>query len=80
VLKEQEPTFAEPKNPDAVNSCVECGRACGDNPWFIEVIEGGLVAENPGKNDVTHPGYMGCWPVGNECAKKFDKGVLFKIK
>lgn len=78
-MKEQKPSFAEPKNATAEYSCVECGRVCGNNPWFIEVIEGGLVATNPNSNDVTDSGYMGFWPVGNECAKKFNKRSLFKI-
>ena len=78
MLQDQEPRFAEPKNADAENSCVECGRTCGNNPWFIEVIDGGIVATNPGLNDLNDSGYMGCWAVGNECAKKFNKESLFK--
>jgi hypothetical protein len=75
--------FAEPKsnvkNEDAF--CVQCGRKVGANAWYVEIIDGGDIRLQDGTEaDVNHAGYMGCWPVGNECAKSFAPNLLFKMK
>jgi hypothetical protein len=74
------PKFAEANFRDDTSTghCVECGRKVGKNPWLMEIINGGEVAGNPLSNDLNDSGYMGIWAVGNECAKEFDKAVLFK--
>jgi hypothetical protein len=75
--------FADPKsNVSATESyCVQCGRKVGANPWFVEIINGGDIRLQDGTEaDLSDAGYMGCWPVGNECAKEFASNLLFKMK
>ena len=69
--------FAEPKA--AGDCCVQCGKPVGSDPWCVEVIDGGYIAANPGQVEIKDSGYMGFWSVGNECAKKIDRSVLFKM-
>lgn len=74
--------FADPKsnvgNDD--DYCVQCGRKMGKNGWFVEIINGGEIRMQDGTehNIANDAGYMGCWPVGSECAKEFDPKVLLK--
>jgi len=78
--------FIEPKvainkiYPADTNWCTQCGKKCGANPWFAEVIKGGEIRLQDGTdyNSSTDAGYMGWWVVGNECAKKFAPNLLFK--
>ena len=75
--------WADPKSNVGWNDkfCVQCGRKVGEDPWWVEVIEGGEIREQDGSEaDYTDAGYMGHFPVGNECAKKFAKNILFKFK
>jgi len=80
--------FAEPKsNINRTDSfCVQCGRKVGANPWFVECINGGseirIQNGKPVETDTNYQaaGYMGWWPVGNECAKTFAPNLLFKAK
>ena len=75
-------TFAEPKsNVDwNDNYCNECGRKAGKNPFYIEVVNGGEIRLQDGTEaDVNDAGYMGFWPIGSECAKKYDPRVLTKL-
>ena len=79
--------FAEPKSNVKWDDkyCVQCGRKCGANPWWVEIINGGSnIRLQNGKPAETDPdyeaaGYMGWWPVGNECAKAFAPNLLFKL-
>jgi hypothetical protein len=77
----ESPNFADPKEnvkwEDAY--CVQCGRKVGANAWYVEVIDGGAIRLQDGTEAVRDGGYMGCWPVGNECAKKFAPNLLFKM-
>ena len=78
-----QPAFVDPKGNDIdANYCVQCGRKCGSNPWFIEVIKGGEIRQQDGinYNASQDAGYMGWWAVGNECAKQFESNVLFKME
>jgi hypothetical protein len=74
--------FAEPKSNvgDKDSFCVQCGRKVGADAWYVEMIDGGHIRLQDGtEHDVENDrGYMGWWPVGNECAKKFAPGLLFK--
>lgn len=74
--------FADPKENVGRDDdyCVQCGRKMGKNGWFVEIINGGEIRLQDGtEHDIANDaGYMGCWPVGNECAKGFDPKVLFK--
>jgi hypothetical protein len=80
----EQPNFAEPKSNVEWNEifCVQCGRKVGKNSWFVEVINGGDIRLQDGTEyDISSdPGYMGCWAVGNECAKSFAPNLLFKMK
>jgi hypothetical protein len=88
VLKEKiqagdQPNFVEPKaNVGATeNYCVQCGRKVGANAWYVEVIDGGFIRLQDGTEaDMTDAGYMGCYAIGNECAKLFAPNLLFKMK
>jgi hypothetical protein len=75
--------FAEPKaNVELADSfCVQCGRKVGADAWYVELIDGGEIRLQDGTEaDVNDAGYMGCWAVGNECAKSFAPNLLFKMK
>lgn len=76
-----QPNFAEYKSnvPAEEYGCVQCGRRVGKNPWYVEIIDGGVIRLQDGTPAVEDSGYMGCYPVGNECAKSFDKSVLLKL-
>lgn len=75
---------AAPFNPKIHTSsealCCVCGRKVGKNSWFFEVINGGDLRKQDGTEAVRDAGYMGCYPVGSECAKKFEDGILLKMK
>jgi hypothetical protein len=78
-----QPNFVDPKsNVSATdNYCVQCGRKVGANPWYVEVIDGGHIRLQDGTEaNFNDGGYMGWWPVGNECAKAFASNLLFKWK
>lgn len=74
--------FAEPKSNvgRGENGCVQCGRKVGKNAYWVEIIDGGEIRLQDGtQHDIANDaGYMGCWPVGSECAKQFDPKVLFR--
>jgi hypothetical protein len=74
------PNFAEPKsNVGATEDyCIQCGRKVGANPWMVEVINGGDIRLQDGTEAIHDGGYMGWWPIGNECAKSFAPNLLFK--
>jgi hypothetical protein len=76
--------FVDPKsNVGATEGyCVQCGRKVGANPWYAEVINGGDIRLQDGTeyDTASDAGYMGCWPVGNECAKSFAPNILFKMQ
>lgn len=77
------PNFAEPKSNvgSENNFCVQCGRKVGADAWYVEVIKGGDIRLQDGSEyDVaSDAGYMGCYPVGNECAKRFAPNLLIKM-
>jgi hypothetical protein len=78
----EQPNFAEPKANVGWSDqfCVQCGRKTGNNPWMVEVVFGGEIRLQDGTEaDIDDPGYMGWWPVGNECAKAFAPNLLKKI-
>lgn len=74
--------FAEPKSNVGLddNYCVQCGRKVGADAWYVEVINGGDIRLQDGSEaDMNDAGYMGCYPVGNECAKQFAPNLLIKM-
>ena len=62
------------KNGVQIERCTICARKLGANPFFVEVHNGGDLVEF-GKA-VHDSGYMGCWPIGSECAKKFSPELI----
>ena len=81
----EQPIFAEPKMSDKkeyasdAQFCVQCGRLVGATAWYVEVINGGEIRLQDGTEAIQDAGYMGCYPVGNECAKKFAPNLLIKL-
>ena len=74
-----EPKMAKGKNYSSdTNWCVQCGKKCGANPWFVEIVDGNEIRVQDGTEAEYNGSYMGCWAVGNECAKSFAPNVLFK--
>lgn len=57
------------------NPCWLCNADIRSSPFEIEVIEGGRrprsTTDPPA--DENHPGYMGWFPVGADCARKLRK-------
>ena len=73
--------WADDPTRDDKERCAVCGKEVkGDIRRFIEVIDGGGLVARPGSNpDVEDPGYMGFFPVGPTCAKRF-KGFVHVVK
>lgn len=61
-----------------MNRCAVCERKTGNDPLYVEVFDGGAIwdVSTHGEADINDRGYMGHYPVGSECAKKFATGVL----
>ena len=68
-----------PQNEKAVHSpislCFLCGRNLGANPFYYEMTTR-LILIIPNSNDKDS---QGCFPIGNECAKKFHPDLLVKL-
>ena len=68
-----------PHNYKALDSvearCTVCARKLGANPFYFEVNTSWVIIV-PGSDTANS---QGGFPVGNECAKKFDAGLLVKI-
>jgi hypothetical protein len=76
-----QPNFADPKpNVGQDDYCIQCGRKVGADAWLVEIIEGGFIRLQDGSeyDKASDPGYMGCYAIGNECAKKFAPNLLIK--
>lgn len=62
-----------------MTQCVQCGRKIGKAPKFVAVHGGGFVwSKAEGEIDRNDAGYMGWFPIGSECAKAFEDGVLYE--
>lgn len=68
-----------PANHKALDSvearCTICARKLGENPFYFEVNTSWQVIV-PGSDEINS---QGCFPLGNECAKKFDSALLIKM-
>lgn len=58
----------------------KCGRKVGKNGYWVEIVNGGEIRAQDDTSYVREndAGYMGCWAVGSECAKQFEKNVLIR--
>lgn len=62
----------------SVSHCVQCGKETGESAKWVQVYGGGVVwAKSEGEPE-RDGGWMGWFPVGSECAKKFERGVLYE--
>ena len=62
--------------------CVCCGRNCSTDALHVIIVDGGARMcrlEDANDFEKHDAGWMGAWPVGRECAKKFTDGYLTKI-
>jgi hypothetical protein len=66
------------KAADSLEYCFSCGRKLGNNPWFFEVNSNWMLID-PNVRHLNNSDSQGCFPVGVECAKKFDSSLLVKI-
>lgn len=63
------------KAADSLEFCFSCGRKLGSNPFFFEVDSSWMLID-PSVNNADS---QGCFPVGVECAKKFNPKLLVKL-
>jgi hypothetical protein len=59
------------------NACCQCGRKVGKNSWLVHLSIAGAVL-HPASDGDGGTISQGFWPVGSECAKKFDPSTLVK--
>jgi hypothetical protein len=73
--------FKQGANIGSMHYCALCLRPVGNNPLWVEVFDGGAIWDeySNGPADQNDRGYMGHYPVGSECAKKFAANVLKKV-
>lgn len=59
--------------------CQCCGRKVGKNPLYAIVVGGGsslCLPADAAEFEKHDGGWMGCYPIGSECAKMFPAGYL----
>ena len=61
-------------------NCALCGRPVGEFPaYWAEVADGGRVWDRTIAGEPKMDGgYMGWWPVGSECRKRFTPSAVTK--
>jgi hypothetical protein len=69
--------WAEPNQVGSHDSCVQCGRKTGKNPYRVHVSTGGAIL-HPASDADGGIVSQGFWAVGSECAKKFDLTMLIR--
>ena len=57
------------------NRCLVCGRRLSEYKSFYFVVDTAWMLVDPN----TETGTQGSFPIGQECAKKFDQSILVKI-
>lgn len=63
--------WAENQTHDATLRCACCDRLLKGSHRWVEVVNGGSDVAVPGSDpDVQDAGYMGCFPVGETCARR----------
>jgi hypothetical protein len=66
------------KAVDSMSYCFACGRKIGNNAWYFEVDSRWMLID-PNVRHLNNSNSQGCFPVGVECAKKFDSSLLIKF-
>jgi hypothetical protein len=66
------------KAADSMQYCFACGRKIGNNAWYFEVDSGWMLID-PNVRHLNNSDSQGCFPVGVECAKKFNPSLLVKL-
>lgn len=61
------------------NACAVCARKVGKNSWFVHLATTGAILHPASDGDGGQVS-QGFWAVGSECAKKFETGILVKLK
>lgn len=78
MFKVGDPAPIHIKAADSLDYCFACGRKLGSNPFFFEVNSGWMLID-PNVRHLNNSDSQGCFPVGVECAKKFDSSLLIKL-
>jgi hypothetical protein len=60
--------------------CVVCGRPVQRPTHLVECVDGGTdKCVEPGTADPRDPGYMGLFPVGEDCLRKYPELQAFAV-
>ena len=72
--------WAEPKSNVKASDdyCTQCGKKMGKNGFYVHVSTSGTILPLDFDSE-NYAVSQGCWSVGSECAKAFDKNVLGKV-
>lgn len=66
------------KKPVGEAGCVMCGRPLNSAHWGMVFVDGSTdtaAALDDEASFEDDPGFMGCFPIGSECARKIRKAV-----
>jgi hypothetical protein len=68
------------ENENHLSNCLECGRPTNNPTALVEIWYGGGEVRPATEGEYLDwerdGGYMGKYPIGSECAKKFEAGML----
>jgi len=66
-------------NIDPLGShCSLCGRQTNARLWFPLGWDGLINTQDADQSDLASEAIWGWWPVGSECAKQFEHGVVIE--
>jgi hypothetical protein len=66
-------------NIDPLGShCSLCGKRTTSKLWFPLGYDGKINATEADPNNPFSEAIWGWWPVGSECAKKFERGIVIE--
>jgi len=72
-------TFHAKVNIDPLGShCSLCGRRTDSKLWFPLGWDGRINTKDADANDPYSEALWGWFPVGSDCAKKFDSGIVIE--
>jgi hypothetical protein len=65
---------------EVTDHCIVCGNPTPAARFWVEVVNGGDLREQDGlRADNRDAGYMGWWPVGSECRRKFAPRIAVSL-